>query len=88
MLSAILNLSDNKNGIKFYEGLGGVNVETKKAKIGDEYYEEYSQLDNGVGMLRSFECEAQLMLKMLTKEECNIERKISIAKKTELNYIE
>lgn len=45
----------------------------------DEYYEEYSQLDNGVGMLRSFECEAQLMLKMLTKEECNIERKISIA---------
>lgn len=34
-------LSDNKNGIKFYEGLGGVNVETKEAKIGDEYYEEH-----------------------------------------------
>lgn len=34
-------LSDNKNGIKFYEGLGGVNVETKEALIGDEYYEEY-----------------------------------------------
>ena len=34
-------LSDNKNAIKFYEGLGGVNVETKDAKIGDEYYKEY-----------------------------------------------
>ena len=34
-------LSDNKNAIRFYEGLGGVNVETKNAKIGDEYYKEY-----------------------------------------------
>lgn len=34
-------LSDNKNGIKFYDGLGGVNVETKDALIGDEYYKEY-----------------------------------------------
>lgn len=34
-------LSDNKNGIAFYEGLGGVNVETKTAKIGDQYYQEY-----------------------------------------------
>ena len=34
-----------KDGIvvngKIYEGLGGVNVETKQAKIGDEYYKEY-----------------------------------------------
>ena len=34
-------LSDNKNGIRFYEGLGGINIESKKALIGDEYYEEY-----------------------------------------------
>ena len=34
-------LSDNKNAFKFYEVLGGVNVETKEAKIGDEYYKEY-----------------------------------------------
>lgn len=45
----------------------------------DEYYEEYSQIENGVGMLRSFDCEAQLMLKMLTKDECKIKRKISVA---------
>ncbi len=45
----------------------------------DEYYEEYSQLENGVGMLRSFECEANLMLKMLTDEEALVTRKISIA---------
>ena len=45
----------------------------------DEYYEEYSQIENGVGMLRSFDCEAQLMLKMLTKDECKIKRKVSIA---------
>lgn len=34
-------LSDNKNAISFYEGLGGVNVEEKLALIGDEYYKEY-----------------------------------------------
>ncbi len=34
-------LSDNIHGIKFYEGLGGVNVEEKTAKIGDEEYKEY-----------------------------------------------
>lgn len=34
-------LSDNKNAIKFYEKLGGKNVKTKEAKIGDEYYKEY-----------------------------------------------
>ncbi len=34
-------LSDNSNAIKFYEGLGGVNVEEKNALIGDEYYKEY-----------------------------------------------
>ena len=45
----------------------------------DEYYEEYSQLENGVGMLRSFECEAELFIKMLTDEEKKIKREISIA---------
>jgi hypothetical protein len=34
-------LSDNVNAVKFYEKLGGKNVETKKAKIGDEEYQEY-----------------------------------------------
>lgn len=34
-------LSDNVHGIKFYEGLGGTNVETKIAKIGDEECKEY-----------------------------------------------
>ena len=45
----------------------------------DEYYEDYSQIENGVGMLRSFESEADLMLKMLTDEEKNAKRKISVA---------
>ena len=33
--------SDNKNAISFYEGLGGLKVEEKMAKIGDEAYLEY-----------------------------------------------
>ena len=45
----------------------------------DEYYEEYSQLDNGVGMLRLFESEAELLIKMLTDEEKKISRNVSIA---------
>ncbi len=45
----------------------------------DEYYEEYSQIENGVGMLRSFECEVDAFLKTLSLDERNIERNISIA---------
>ena len=45
----------------------------------DSYYEEYSQLENGVGMLRSFENELELFLKTLSKEEKQIQRSISIA---------
>ncbi len=45
----------------------------------DEYYEEYSQLENGVGMLRLFETELDLFLKTLSSEEKEIERDISVA---------
>ena len=45
----------------------------------DSYYEEYSQIENGVGMLRSFECELELFLKTLSQEERSIKRNISIA---------
>lgn len=44
----------------------------------DEYYEDYSQLDNGVGMLRSFECEADILIKSLTKKDFKVSRNISI----------
>jgi len=33
--------ADNQNAIRFYEGLGGKNVDRKMAKIGGENYEEY-----------------------------------------------
>jgi len=45
----------------------------------DNYYEDYSQIDNGVGMLTSFECELEGFLKTLTKVEKNIKRSVSIA---------
>lgn len=32
---------ENKKAIKFYEKLGGKNIETKRVKIGEDYYEEY-----------------------------------------------
>ena len=45
----------------------------------DEYYEEYSQLENGVGMMRLFETELDLFMKTLSDEEKQIKRNISIA---------
>lgn len=45
----------------------------------EAYYEGYSQLDNGVGMITSFEEEAHYFLKTLSNEEKNIKRSISIA---------
>jgi len=34
-------LTDNLKGIEFYEGLGGVNIDQKRVKIDDNYYDEY-----------------------------------------------
>ena len=51
----------------------------EKALPSDEYYEEYSQIENGVGMLRSFEVELNLFLKTLSDEEKEIKRDISVA---------
>ncbi len=34
-------LIDNKNAIRFYEKMGGKNIKTKEAKIGDRIYKEY-----------------------------------------------
>jgi len=45
----------------------------------DKYYEEYSQIENGVGMLKSFECEVDAFLKTLSSEEREIKRSVSIA---------
>ena len=45
----------------------------------DEYYEEYSQIENGVGMLTSFETEVDIFIKTLSKEEKSIERTVSVA---------
>ena len=44
----------------------------------DDYYEDYSQIDNGVGMLRSFECEATDYLKTFARNEVDAERDISL----------
>lgn len=45
----------------------------------DEYYGEYTQIENGVGMLSSFAAEFHAMLKTLSEEEKAAEREISIA---------
>lgn len=45
----------------------------------NKYYEDYSQLENGVGMLRLFETELEGFLKTLSKDERKIKRSISIA---------
>ena len=45
----------------------------------DSYYEEYSQLENGVGMLRLFETEMDMFLKTLTDEEKQAERNVTVA---------
>ncbi len=44
-----------------------------------EYYGEYAQLENGVGMLSSFRDEFYSLLAMLTEDECTGERHVSVA---------
>ncbi len=45
----------------------------------DEYYGEYAQIENGVGMLTSFGTEFYAMLRTLSEEEKAVSRNISVA---------
>ena len=45
----------------------------------EEYYEEYTQIENGVGMLTSFENEFHSLLKMLDDSELLTESHVSVA---------
>ena len=45
----------------------------------DDYYGEYTQIENGVGMLTSFEHEFESMLKTVDDEEKNVKREVSVA---------
>ncbi len=45
----------------------------------DEYYGEYLQIENGVGMLTSFETEFDAILKTLDEEEKRVSREVSVA---------
>ena len=45
----------------------------------EEYYEEYTQIENGVGMLTSFENEFHSLLKMLDEDERMRESHVSVA---------
>ena len=51
----------------------------EKKMHNEAYYEGYSQLDNGVGMITSFEEEAYSFIKTLSSEEKSIKRSISVA---------
>ena len=45
----------------------------------DEFYGEYTQIENGVGLLTSFGHEFDFMLSTLDEEECAVKRHVSIA---------
>lgn len=83
---SVIKLVEKINGIynkKFGKNLFFCSDEfylmAEKKLPKDSYYEEFSQLENGVGMLRSFNSEINLFLKTLSKEEKQIKRRISIA---------
>ncbi len=44
----------------------------------DEYYGEYTQIENGVGLLTSFEHEFDFMLSTLDEDECKVSRTVSV----------
>lgn len=45
----------------------------------DEFYSEYTQIENGVGMLTSFEREFAFFADTLDEDECTVKREVSIA---------
>ncbi|MBE6541150.1 MAG: DUF512 domain-containing protein [Ruminococcaceae bacterium] len=45
----------------------------------DEFYGEYTQIENGVGLLTSFGHEFDFMLSTLDEEECSVSRHVSVA---------
>lgn len=45
----------------------------------EDYYEDYGQIENGVGMLRSFESDFRAELAFLEPDEIKLPRKVSVA---------
>lgn len=45
----------------------------------DEFYGEYTQIENGVGLLTSFEHEFMFMTSTLSDDECKVKRSVSVA---------
>ncbi len=54
-------------------------IKCGRALPGDEYYGEYLQIENGVGMLTSFETELDSILKTLDEDEKRVSREVSVA---------
>ena len=53
-------------------------VSSKTPLPNDEFYGEYTQIENGVGLLTSFAHEFSFMLSTLEDDECKVKRSVSI----------
>jgi len=54
-------------------------IKSKTPLPADEFYGEYTQIENGVGMLTSFEREFEFFADTLEEDECAVTREVSIA---------
>ena len=79
MVERINKLYAKKYGVNLFFCSDEFYLMAEKKLPSYDYYEEFTQLESGVGMLRLFEEELSAFLKTLSKEEKQIKRTISIA---------
>ena len=82
VIDAVEKLADEmlkKHGSRMFFVADEFYLKAKRPIPAGEYYEEYPQIENGVGMLRSFLDEADEALAEVEKAKCENKRVVSVA---------
>ncbi len=78
-ISAFGDACEKRFGERIFYASDEFYVKSGITRPCDEYYGEYAQIENGVGMLTSFETEFRSMLGTLSPEEKGVLRNVSVA---------
>lgn len=68
-----------KHGSRIFFPADELYLKAERELPDADFYEDFAQFENGVGMISSFESEMKLLLSDLTPDEMSVKRRVSVA---------
>lgn len=68
-----------KHGSRIFFPADELYLKAERELPDADFYEDFAQFENGVGMISSFESEMKLLLSDLTPDETSVKRRVSVA---------